>query len=154
GDSVFTQVNPLNFTMPAGGANPLSQILPVASTGTKFNFTVAVSTGTGGSWLTVTPNGLDCCATPEALTVSVTAPSGLAAGPSTGEFILPQSPSLDMSMTVPVTLTVAPSSSAFFDNIQGQLSFFMTPGGSTPAAESISIRNGGTGSLTWGSVKS
>src|SRR5262249_22563551 len=31
GDSVFTQINPINFVMPFGGANPLPQIVTVAS---------------------------------------------------------------------------------------------------------------------------
>src|SRR5262249_37817826 len=38
GANVFRQVNPLNFTMTAGGANPLPQVITVASTGTNFPF--------------------------------------------------------------------------------------------------------------------
>jgi hypothetical protein len=53
-----------------------------------------------------------------------------------------------MAMTVPVTLTVA-SGGSFFDNLPGQLSFSLQPGGANPASQPVQIRNGGTGALTW-----
>ena len=154
GDPVFRQVNPLSFTMPAGGANPLPQLLTVASTGSILNFTVSASTATGGAWLSVSPAGSNCCSTPEALTVSITAPAGLAAGTYTGEILITEFPSRTLPMTVAVTLTVAPSTMAFFDNLPSQLSFFMSTGGSAPAGQGVSIRNAGAGALPWGSVKS
>jgi hypothetical protein len=74
GPNVFSQVNPINFTMTAAGPNPLPQTLDVASTGTtNFNFDVAsVSSGTGGNWLTISPSS-GVLTTPESIIVSVNA---------------------------------------------------------------------------------
>src|SRR6185436_15087143 len=52
-------------------------------------------------------------------------------------------------ITVPVTLTVAPVSGAFFDNVPGQMSFSLLAGGGTPATQDIQIRNAGYGTLGW-----
>jgi hypothetical protein len=74
GANVFAQVNAINFTMPQGGANPLPQILAVASTGTNFTFSSAVYTASGGAWLTISNLGGECCNTPEASRSASTPP--------------------------------------------------------------------------------
>ncbi len=149
GDSVFEQVNALNFSMPYAGANPLPQTVTVASTGTNFTIDAQASTATGGSWLTVTPTGNGCCTTPESFTVTVNPAAALAAGTYTGQIVFTQYSGHGMAMTVPVTLTVAPSTAAFFDNVQGQLSYSLLPAGANPPSHSIQIRNGGSGALNW-----
>ena len=148
GDNVFRQVNPINFTMPFAGANPLPQTLTIASTGTtNFNFYVTqVSTGTGGNWLTTTPSA-GVLTTSEAVTVSINA-STLPAGTYTGEVIFKTYPSNNMAQTVPVTLTIGQTGATFLDNLPGALSFFMVPGG-TPPLQTVQIRNGGSGTLSW-----
>ena len=149
GDGVFTQLNPLNFVMPTGGANPLPQILTVASNNASvFGFTPVASTATGGSWLSVSPANLDCCNTPYPVWVAVSG-SGLSAGTYTGEVTIYQYANPGLTAVVPVTLTVLPSSKAFFDNLPGQTSFSMTPGGANPASQTIELGNGGTGTLLW-----
>ena len=52
---------------------------------------------------------------------------------------------------IPVTLTVAPSTTPFFDNVQGQMGFFgaVTNPATTPASQTMQIRNFGTGQLNW-----
>jgi len=147
GPNVFAQVNPLSFTMTTGGANPLPQEITIASTGTNFDFySSSVATATGGSWLKIAPvSGV--FGTPGAFTVSVSA-STLSAGIYTGEIVFSEYPGNTMAITVPVTLTVAPTASAYFDNLPGQLSFFLKPGGSPPA-QPLQIRNAGTGTLKW-----
>jgi len=154
GTSVFSQVNPLNFTMPFAGASPLPQVVSVASTGTAFNFyTELVATGTGGNWLTITP-GTGVHGTPSAFTVNVVNASALPAGTYTAEIIFFEYPSNTLAMTVPVTLTIgAAASSAFFDNLPGELSYFMTTGGVAPP-QYVQIRNGGAGTLKWTGTKS
>lgn len=151
GDSVFAQVNPLNFVMPFGGANPLPQILTVAaSDNSAIRFTPVAGTGTGGSWLSVSPANNGCCFAPFPLTISVNAPT-LKAGAYFGEIIITEFANPARSVTVPVTLTVVASSKAFFDNFPGQTSFSMTTGTTTnPPAQTIQIRNGGTATpLNW-----
>lgn len=128
GSSVFAQVNPINFTMPVGGANPLPQILAVASTGTNFTFSSAVYTSTGGNWLSISNLGGECCTTPEAVTVSVINASTLPAGTYSGEIVFTQYFQRDLIMTVPVTLTISASTTPFFDNLPGQMTFLLKAG--------------------------
>jgi hypothetical protein len=152
GPNVFSQVNPINFTMTAGGPNPLPQTLDIASTGTNFNFySTFVSSGTGGNWLAISPNA-GVLTTPESILASVNA-STLPVGTYTAEIVVAAYPSNNLSMTVPVTLTVASATSAYFDNLPGQLSFTLAPGG-TPPSQSLQVRNAGTGTLSWTATKS
>ena len=150
GGGIFTQLNPLNFVMPFGGANPLPQIMTVASNdpATTLRFTPIAATGTGGNWLSVSPNNLACCYTPNPLTVSISA-SSLKAGTYTGEIIIEQYANPSLSMTVPVVLTVITSSKAFFDNLPGQTTFSFTPGTGTAATQTIHLGNGGAGTMNW-----
>ena len=148
GASVFTQVNPINFTMPVGGANPLPQILAIASTGTTFTFSSAVYTSTGGNWLSISNLGGECCNTPEAITVSVINASTLAAGTYSGEIVFTQYFERNLIMTVPVTLTVSAPTTPFFDNLPGQMTFLMKAGG-TPPSQTVQVRNGGAGTLSF-----
>src|SRR6202041_3378805 len=127
--------------------NPLPQVLPVVSTGTAFTFSSAVYTGTGGNWLSISNLGGECCATPEAITVSVNA-STLPAGTYTGEITFVQYFQRTMLMTVPVTLTVVPCGS-LFDNIQGQMSFSFVPSSNNPPSQTVQIRAAGSGTLSW-----
>jgi hypothetical protein len=150
GSSVFAQVNPINFTMVAGSAGPLPQVLPVASTGTNFDFGPTTWTTSGGNWLSFAA-GPNCCATPWALILSVAGASTLPVGNYTGQVTLPQFPYAGNEMNVPVTLTVVPSGTAFFDSIPGQSSFSFVPG-SSGAAQIVPIDNGGLGTLNWTST--
>jgi hypothetical protein len=154
GDTVFEQVNAINFTKPYAGANPLPQTLLIASTGSDFTVNVSSSTATGGNWLVVSPSGNACCATPESLTVSVNPASTLAAGTYTGQVVVTEYSGHGMSMTVPVTLTVANTTSAFFDSMPGQMTFSLTTNGKTPPSQPLQIRNGGSGTLNWTVSKS
>src|SRR5438270_11832474 len=108
-----------------GAANPLPQILPIASAGANFNFSSAGYTASGGNWLSISNLGDGCCTTPEAITVSVNA-STLLAGTYTGEITFVQYFQRTMLMTVPVTLTVV-RCGALFDNVQGQMSVSFAP---------------------------
>ena len=147
GSAVFTQMNPLNFVMPVGGANPLPQLLTVASIdNSALNFTQAAASS---GWLTVAPCSYYSCTTGYPLTVSVGNTSKLTAGVYAGQVTIYQSTDPGQSMTVPVTLTVVPSSKAFFDNLPGQTSFSLTPGTKTTPAQTITLGNGGSGTLSW-----
>jgi len=151
GDSVITQVNPLYFVMPFGGANPLPQILTVtASDNSAIRFTPLAATGTGGAWLSVSPATNGCCFAAYPLTVSVNAPT-LHAGTYFGEIIITEFANPARSLTVPVTLNVVAASKAFFDNLPGQTSFSLVTGTTAnPTAQTIQIRNGGTATpLNW-----
>src|ERR1700721_2063470 len=56
----FATVPALSFTTVANGANPLPQVVSIASTGTAFAFSATPSTTTGGSWLQLPVSGGGC----------------------------------------------------------------------------------------------
>jgi hypothetical protein len=98
--------------MPFGGANPLPQVLTVASTGSNINFSASPVNAKGGNWLQLNNQTNQMGATtPDAITVGISA-TGLAAGVYTAEVLVMSSYDAQ-SMTVPVTLTVSPATSAF-----------------------------------------
>lgn len=148
GTSVFTQINPLNFTMAFGGANPLAEVLNVAMTDSAtVRYSASVATAKGGSWLSISPSGNACCYTPLANTVSVI-PGSIAAGTYTGEIIITEFANPGRAMVVPVALTVV-SSGAFFADLPGQLSFSVKTNGTTATPQTIQVGNGGSGTLNW-----
>src|ERR1022692_3322014 len=126
----FYNVPALSFTTVGGGANPLPQVVGIASTGTQFLFSVTPSTSSGGNWLSASPTGGGCCATPAAVTVSVNATT-LTAGTYNGQIIFAEYSAGTPSITVPVTLTVASTSTAFFGDVAGQATFSMVASTST-----------------------
>ncbi len=150
GANVFYQSNPLSFTMTQGGANPLPQVFTLASTGTSFAYSAIVANSTGGSWLSINPSNFGCCGvgTPNNITASVSVAPTLAAGTYSAEIIVNASAGL-MNLTVPVTLYVEPSTSAYFDSLPGALSYSMATGGFAPPSQPLQIRNAGTGALAW-----
>ena len=147
GDNVFRQVNAINFTKPYAGANPLPQIITVASTGAAFNLVAAAFTATGGNWLTVT-GCAGYCNTPQAITATVNAGPSLAAGTYTGQIVLTEYYG-SMSITIPVTLTIAAANAPYFDNVPGQMSFSMVTAGKAPPVQTVELRNAGSGTLVW-----
>ncbi len=139
----FAQINGINFTMPHVGANPLPQILTTTTIGPLLDFTPSAATGNGGTWMTISPTVL--LGTPYVVTVTVSAPPGLAAGTYTGEVIMDAATS---ATVVPVTLTVAPPTVPFFDNVQGQMSFFAATS-ATPVSQTMLIEDAGAFGLGW-----
>jgi hypothetical protein len=149
GANVFEQINPLNFTMTYGGADPLPQVITVASSGTNFAFLATVANATGGNWLTINPSSYGYgISTPEAVTVSVNPAVTLAAGTYSAQIILASADGTQ-TITVPVTLTIAATTATYFDALPGALSFSMVTGGTAPPAQPVEIRNAGAGTLAW-----
>ena len=140
----FSHIDQMFFSKGYGGANPLPQVLTVTSTGSDFGFTASAGTSSGGDWLAVSPTG-DCCMTPAAVSVIVSASAALAVGSYSGQVMFTGG---GTSLIVHVTLVVAPPGGAVFDNTPGQLSFSMKPGG-RPPSQVMQIGNGGTGTLNW-----
>jgi hypothetical protein len=145
GGSNPTQVNGLHYTMPLAGANPLPQNFTITSSGSAFSYTASRFTSTGGSWFTLRPTGF-CCSTPEVMNGVITAPTGLTARTYTGQVEIATN---TVTQTIPITLTVAPTNTPFFDNVQGQASFSATTSSSGFATQRVRIRNRGSGSLNW-----
>ena len=149
GKAVFSQVNPISFVMPFGGANPLPQVLTIpAADNSTIHFSASAATSKGGNWLSISPSGNACCYTSLPVRVSINA-SSLAVGNYTGEINVIEYANPGRSMTVPVNLAVVASSKAFFDNLPGQTSFSFTPSKSNPPSQTIVVGNGGAGTLNW-----
>ncbi len=152
--AVFAPVPALSFTKPFAGIDPLRQTLTVASVGTGFNFTYAATTSTGGNWLSVASgDGCGLCATPQTIAAIVTANITLAVGSYSGQIVL-TSQTGSVTLTIPVTLTITSTSSAFLDNLPGQLSYSLKTSGAAVTSQAIQVRNGGTGTLTWNATMS
>jgi len=148
GTSIFEEVNPISFTMPFGGKNPLAQVLTFESTdNSAIRFTPTAYTANGGSWLSVSPSSLACCYTPFPVTVSVN-PGSLAAGTYTGEITIVEYANPPRALTVPVTLTVA-SSGAFFNDLPGALNYSLKTNGSTISSQVVQVGSAGSGTLNW-----
>jgi len=150
GANVFRQINGLDFNKVYGGANPLPQLLNVASTGANFAFFGTVATSTGGAWLTINPSGYGCCGinTPHDLIVTLNPAATLAAGTYTSEIIL-RSGAGSPVQVIPVALTVNSATKNYFDDMPGAVTFFQATDGTAPAAQTLPIRNAGVGTLDW-----
>jgi hypothetical protein len=93
----------LSFGYQVGSGAPGSQVLEVKSSGAALEFSVSVSTDTGGNWLSVMPvNGT----TPVNLTVRVN-PAGLAAGNYTGKVTVSSAGAGNSPQAAEVSLTVS-----------------------------------------------
>jgi hypothetical protein len=148
---VFAAIPAASFSKPFSGADPLPQTLTVSSVGAGFNFTTAVSTSSGGTWLSVSSlswNGCSLCPTPHVISVIVTTLPTMAPGTYNGQIVF-TSQFGAVTLTVPVTLTVTATTSAYFDDLPGEMSFSLLTSGLPPPSQSIQVRNGGSGTLNW-----
>ncbi|MEI9971646.1 MAG: hypothetical protein WDO73_06075 [Ignavibacteriota bacterium] len=148
--NAMEQVNPLYFSKPYTGKDTLPQVFTLATMGANFSFNVGYYTATGSTgaadntWLSVSPAG-NCCSTPVAITVSVQPAVTLAPGIYTGEILADNASQL---MVIPVTLQVAAPTIDFFDNMAGQLSYYVQTAATTPPpTQYLQIRNAGAGTL-------
>ncbi|MGC2636393.1 MAG: chitobiase/beta-hexosaminidase C-terminal domain-containing protein [Acidobacteriaceae bacterium] len=149
GANAFRQVNPLTFTKVFAGANPLPQVITIASTGTNFTFDAVAINSTGGNWLQISPSAYGYgISTPSSITVSVNPAVTLAAGTYSSEVVV-ESEDGTQVMNVPVTLVIEAATDTFFDALPGQMSFTMVTKGDPPPAQVLPIRNAGAGTLDW-----
>jgi hypothetical protein len=143
----FDQVPTLYFVKPFGGADPLPQVFTVASaTSTQYTYTVTSVTSTG-NWMSASPGGGCCQGTPSSITVSSKTSATLAVGTYPGQVVM-TAYDTNITLTVNTSLTVTSTSAPFLDNLPGQMSFWMQPGGAV-SSQPIQVRNGGTGSMSW-----
>src|SRR5208282_3293546 len=150
GTSIFEQVNPLNFTMPVGGAAPLPQIISTADADNSIRyFYQSVVTANGGNWLSAPScnNSVYPCASPTAFKVAIQNVSSLAAGFYMGQVTVYQDSTPQMAINIPVTLNIV-ASGVFFNNLPGGLAFTLVPGDKAPS-QTVPVGNAGSGSLSW-----
>jgi uncharacterized protein (TIGR03437 family) len=148
--STFSQVPALNFTMAAGGSNPLPQTISLENTGTSYIYinSETTATSTGGSWLGLSSSQTGV--TPSVNTVVINA-SALPAGTYTGQVTVLGSPNTATAtalLIVPVTLTVVDPAQPLLQSLPGGLTF-VTGNGYVAAPQTFEIGNGGSGVMNW-----
>ncbi len=109
----------VTFSAQAGRSPPIPQVITVGSSGAPTPFTAAVSTTSGGNWLSATPA---TGTAPGSVTLTVN-PAGLAPGSYTGLLAIQ---GLASTVTLPVTLGLGTPA------IPPALSFVLAAGASTP----------------------
>jgi len=121
----------LSFNYQSGGTVPASQSFAVSSSGSALSYTVSTS----ATWLSATPAS---GTTPGNVSVSVT-PGTLSAGTYTGSVTITSSGASNSPKSVPVTLTVTSATTPTLTVSPLSLSFTYQTGGSTPAAQPVTL---------------
>jgi len=125
----------LSFNYQIGGTIPAAQTISVASSGTALSYTASA----GSSWLTALPvNGT----TPGTVSVSIS-PQGLAAGVYSGDVIVAATGAGNSAQIVTVSVTVIDPAAPQLTAAPSSLTFNYALGGTTPAAQSVSIGSSG-----------
>ena len=118
-----------------------SQTVQITNSG---NGALAWTATASDPWLSVSPASGTA---PSTLTVSVST-TGLSAGTYNGSVQIAATGASNTPLSIPVTLTVAAAPPSLAVAPQS-LTYQYTFGGAVPAAQSISITNGGGGSFSW-----
>ena len=132
----------LQFAYTTGGSVPEARSIQITNSGSG---TVTWTATASDSWLSVSPASGTF---PSTLSVSVS-PASLAAGTYTGTVLITPSGATNSPLTVYVSLTVAAPSTAALAVTPQALSFTYAPSGTVPAAQTVSIANAGSGTLSW-----
>ncbi len=131
-----TSAQSMSFSSQSNGASPAAQTLTVSS-----SYPVTFGVSSDASWLTVTPaNGMSS----KVLSVSVNT-SGVSNGTYTGHLTIVSPGSSNGPLVIPVTLSVA---TGVIASTPTNLHFFSALG-TSPAAQSVTVQNLGTGALLW-----
>lgn len=142
----------VSFGLTQGSAAATQSITIVNRTNQAQSFTAVASTNSGGNWLSVSPSsGSNGPFLSGSLEVSVNA-AGLAAGTYSGQVSITTSPD-GVSSSIPVLITVSSTQQSIVLSQTGLL-FTAVQGGSSMPAQSISVLNGGSGSLNFSATAS
>jgi hypothetical protein len=148
---MFQTIAPLSFTKAFAGADPLPQVITVASTDptSTIDFTAIAVNSAGNNWLSVSGGGtFNAGTTPQAITVAVKPGATMGSGTYTAQINV-KSTDGKKSLVVPVSLIVSPASSASFAESGGALTFSMAKSGNAPPKQTVDIANEGSGTLNW-----
>ena len=139
------------FQTIAGGANPPSQSLSILNSGSgSLNFSASASTTSGGEWLSVSPasGALTSSATASAA-VSIQS-TGLAAGDYYGQIQISANGAANSPQSASVVLNVAKTGTDLGAFVYPTgLIFVGQAGGANPAAQTVSVTNPSTSTLTY-----
>lgn len=134
-------VNPtsLTFTTGSGGANPPGKTISITNTGVgTLNWTATDNR----PWITVSPTSGTA---PSTLTVSVNK-AGLPLGTHTGTVTITAPGASNSPLNIPITLSI---SNTPVITVSPASLFFVSRNGAVPLPKTVSISNGGGGTLNW-----
>jgi uncharacterized protein (TIGR03437 family) len=131
----------LQFSYTPGGTVPPAQTISVTNSGSGSLLWTATSSA---PWLTVTPTS---DAAPSSISVSVS-PAGMSPGSYQGTVQITSSGVSNSPVSIAITLTVASAGPTLAVAPQ-TLSFQYAIGAAAPPAQTVSITNAGSGTLTW-----
>jgi uncharacterized protein (TIGR03437 family) len=137
----------LAFTTPAGVPGIFTQQIAVGSTVIGQLWTVTESTQSGGGWLAISADTVSG-SIPGSVGVSVK-PGPLAPGVYQGMVTVQVSVANPTTQSVPVTLTVMPSTTAQLQVQPLALNFSIPAGAASPSSQTLSVGNLGSGTLQW-----
>jgi adhesin/invasin len=148
GPAVTANPGALSFTLTEGSASVPTQSVVIANTGTAAQtFTATATTNSGGNWLSVSPGaGAVAPFTSSSVSVNVD-PGKLGAGTYLGTVSISISPA-DQQMDIAVIVTVS-ASGPQLQISQSGLFAQTVAGGANPPSQSITVLNGGSGSLNF-----
>jgi len=155
---------PVTVTLKVTAANapqlyaaPLIESLSRANDAPALSALVTVGNGGGGTlqysaasdsdWLTVATGGTAVAGSPSSLPFSVN-PASLTPGTYTGHITLSDSGSSAQAL-VTIVLTVTKAAAPSIQLSKSGVTMTAVAGGSAPPAETVSVTNGGTGTLDW-----
>ncbi len=140
--SLVLSSSALSFSATAGGSSPAAQPVAISNGGSGA---LAWTASSGQGWLAVSPSSGSGPGT-----ISIQPATGsLAAGTYTGSVTVSASGAAGSPKTIAVTFTVAAAPPPVVTLAPSTLSFSGTAGGSNPAAQSVSVSNGGSGAMSW-----
>ncbi len=135
----------MTFNAVEGGSNPATQTLSISNGG---GGTLSWSVSEGASWLSLSPTSGTSTGEPDDVTVSVNI-AGLAADTFHATItVTGATPATGSPQTTAVELVVAPPAPVLVRS-PATMTFNAVEGGSNPETQTLSISNGGGGTLSW-----
>ncbi|HEX5647291.1 MAG TPA: fibronectin type III domain-containing protein [Nitrospira sp.] len=145
--SISLSPSTLSFSGVAGGTAPNAQQITLTN---PSGGTLSWTTSDDAAWLNLSIGSGTTTTETDSISASVN-PTGLAAGTYTAAVTISASGAANTPQVIPVTLMLGapPTSTPVISLNVPSLTFTGTSGGSNPSAQSFTISNTGTGTLTW-----
>ena len=145
--SISLNPSTLSFSGVAGGSAPTAQVITLTN---PSGGTLSWTTSDNASWLILSTGSGTTTTETDSISATVN-PTGLTAGTYTAAVTVSSSGAANTPQVIPVSLTLspAPMSSPIINLSVPSLTFTGTSVGASPSAQSFTISNTGTGTLTW-----
>jgi hypothetical protein len=145
--SISLNPSALSFSGLAGGTAPTAQLITLTN---PSGGTLSWTTSDNAAWLSLSTGSGTTTTETDSISAAVNL-TGLAAGTYTAAVTVSASGAANTPQVIPVSLTLspAPTSSPVISLNVTSLTFTGTSGASNPSAQSFTISNTGTGTLSW-----